>query len=360
MEKIGQERCTGNKNKEEIKMRKYHSILIPVLIISIAISFSVDVRAQAPTPDNPLTLDVGHILAPDSFQNQALLVFKELVEERTEGAVKINVFPAEQLGHAPDMVENVSIGAQAMMLGSQTWWEVYSDRIGVATVPFMFEDREHFNRWTEKVFIPEILSEVIERGNQRFINLDYLWHRGPFRVIVSTKPIFTPEDLENITMRLWPARMIQESWAGYNISIEVIDFAEVYLALQYGMIEAVTSPFDLVWPQRFTEVAKYVTALQQYPQLELITINNDIWERLSPEQQSIMVECVNKAGEWYNEQTYGRFEDLKDLMISEHDAVYIEVNREPFVEIMHNQIIPDLVAEGLLMAEWIEAIEDLR
>lgn len=335
-----------------------HRIIV-LLFALLLVSTTSMVYAQ-PTPSNPLTLEVGNILAPGSFQNQALAVFKELVEERSNGALLVEIFPAEQLGHAPDMVENVAMGAQAMMLGSQTWWEVFSDKIGVATIPFLFEDRDHFQRWVDKIFVNEIAPEVMAKGNQRFINLGHMWHRGPFRVIVSNKPIFTPDDLVGLDLRLWPARMIQRSWAGFGVNIEVIDFAEVYLALQYGMIDAVTSPFDLVWPQRFTEVAKYVTELQQFPQLELISINNDIWNRLSQEQQQILEDSANDAGEWYNEQTYNRFEELRDLMINEHNAVYILVNRTPFVDKMHNDIVPRLINDGLISAQWMEEVEELR
>ena len=122
------------------------------------------------------TLKIGHVLAPKSNQNQALvMVFKPYVEKATEGSLKIEVFPNEQLGHAPDMVEGVKLGTQAMFLGSQTWFGAHIEQIGAATIPFVFEDRAHFQKWMNEVLGKKLMPELIQKSNQRIINLDPPW-----------------------------------------------------------------------------------------------------------------------------------------------------------------------------------------
>lgn len=318
--------------------------------------------AFSPIPAMAKTLKIGHILAPGSNQNQALVqVFKPYVEQKSGGALKIEVFPTEQLGHAPDQVEGVKMGTQEMFLGSQTWWEAHVKEIGVATIPFVFDDREHFHKWIDRVLVPELMPQLVKKSNQRFINLGVKWHRGPFRVICAKKPIFSPEDINGLRLRLWPARMIQKSWAGLGASIHTIDFAEAYLALKQGVVEAITSPFDLVWPQKFTEVTKYVTELKQYPQLELIVINEKVWKGLTPKEQKVLTDGVNKAGEWYNEQAQTRVQDTIDnKLIKVHNAAYIKINRQPFVDIFRGKVLPGLIADGLVQKEWVEKIERAR
>lgn len=308
------------------------------------------------------TLKIGHILAPKSNQNQALVkVFKPYIEEKSKGSLKIEVFPTEQLGHAPDQVEGVKMGTQDMFLGSQTWWEAHVKEIGVATIPFIFDDREHFHGWIDQVLEKELMPQLIEKANQRFINLGFKWHRGPFRVICSKKPIFTPEDIKGLRLRLWPARMIQKSWGGLGAKIHTIDFAEAYLALKQGVVEAITSPFDLVWPQKFTEVTKYVTELKQYPQLELIVINEKVWQGLTPKEQKILLDGANKAGQWYNEQARTRVEDtIENKLLKVHNAVYIKVNRQPFVDVFRNEVLPKLIADGLVKEGWVKKVEAAR
>ncbi|UCF82188.1 MAG: TRAP transporter substrate-binding protein [Desulfobacteraceae bacterium] len=308
------------------------------------------------------TLKIGHILAPGSNQNQALVqVFKPYVEKKSNGSLKIEVFPTEQLGHAPDQVEGVKMGTQDMFLGSQTWFAAHAKEIGVATIPFLFNDREHFHRWVDQVLGKELMVQLIKKANQRFINLETKWHRGPFRVICSKKPIFTPKDIEGLRLRLWPAQMIQKSWAGLGAKIHTIDFAEAYMALKQGVVEAITSPFDLVFPQKFSEVTKYITELQQYPQLELITINEKTWQGLSPEEQKVLVDGAAKAGEWYNEQARTRVEDtIQNKLLKVHNAFYIRVNRQPFVDVFRNKILPQLIKDGLAEEEWVKKVEKVK
>ncbi len=308
------------------------------------------------------TLKIGHVLAPGSNQNQALVqVFKPYVEEKSGGSLKIEVFPNEQLGHGPDQVEGVKMGTQELFLGGQTWWEAHVKEIGVVTVPFTFSGQEHYHRWIDEVVGKELVPQLIKNANQRFFNLDYKWNRGPFRVICSKRPIFTPDDIKDLRLRMWPARMPQKSWAGLGAQIHTIDFAEAYLALKQGVVEAITSPFDLVWPQKFTEVTKYVTELRQFPQIELISINEKVWQGLTPEEQRILMDGARKAGEWYNEQAMSRVQDtIENKLLKVHHAAYIKVDRQPFVDVFRNKVMPQLIADGLVEEEWVKKVEALR
>jgi len=307
------------------------------------------------------TLKIGHILAPKSNQNQALVqVFKPYVEEATGGSLKIEIFPNEQLGHAPDMVEGVKLGTQAMFLGSQTWFGAHIEQIGAATIPFVFEGRAHFQKWMNEVLGKKLMPELIRKSNQRIINLDPPWERGPFRVICAQKPIFSPEDIKGLKLRLWPAKMIQKSWSGLGASIHTIDFAEAYLALKQGVVEAITSPLDLVGPQKFAEVAPYITELRQYPQLELISINEKTWQGLSDEERKALVDGAAEAGKWYNQQAKTRVEETIASLLKTNNAKYILINRQPFVDTFRKEVIPQLIQDGLVQEAWIKEIESLK
>lgn len=307
------------------------------------------------------TLKIGHILAPGSNQNQALeKVFKPSVEKATAGSLKIEVFPNEQLGHAPDQVEGVKLGTQAMFLGSQTWFEAHVKQIGVATIPFLFDNRAHFQKWMNEVLGKNLMPELIKNANQRIINLQPPWERGPFRVICAKKPIFSPEDINGLKLRLWPAQMIQKSWAGLGANVHTIDFAEAYLALKQGVVEAITSPFDLVDPQKFAEVAPYITELRQYPQLELISINEKIWQDLTDTERKALIDGAVEAGKWYNQQAQTRVSETIQLLLSKNNAKYILVNRQPFVDVFRKKVVPQLIKDGLVEESWVKEVESLR
>jgi tripartite ATP-independent transporter DctP family solute receptor len=306
------------------------------------------------------TLKIGHVLAPKSNQNQALVkVFKPYVEKESGGSIKVEVFPNEQLGHGPEMVEGVKLGTQEMFLGSQTWFAAHIEEIGTATIPFLFDDRAHFQRWMTEILGKQLMPELINKANQRIINLSPSWERGPFRVICAKKPIFTPKDVEGLKLRLWPAKMIQKSWAGFGAKIHTIDFAEAYLALKQGVVEAITTPFDLIYPQKFNEVAPYITELRQFPQLELISINEKVWQNLTEDERRVLIDGAAEAGQWYNEQAKTRVEETVQELLKTN-AYYILVNRQPFVDAFRNEVIPELIEDGLVEKEWIQKVESVK
>lgn len=306
------------------------------------------------------TLKIGHILAPKSNQNQALVkVFKPYVEKESGGSIKVEVFPNEQLGHAPEMVEGVKLGTQEMFLGSQTWFAAHIEEIGTATIPFLFDDRAHFQRWMTKILGKQLMPKLIKKANQRIINLSPPWERGPFRVICAKKPIFTPEDVEGLKLRLWPAKMIQKSWVGLGAKIHTIDFAEAYLALKQGVVEAITTPFDLIYPQKFNEVAPYITELRQFPQLELISINEKVWQNLTEDERQVLIDGAAEAGIWYNEQAKTRVEETIQKLLNTN-AYYILANRQPFVDAFRNEVIPELIEDGLVEKDWIQKVESVK
>jgi len=304
------------------------------------------------------TLKIGHIFVPASFQHQALeKVFKPYVEEKSGGSLKVEVFPNEQLGHAPDQVEAVKLGMQEMFLGSFAWWGAHVEETEIPNIPFMFDDRDHYHKWIDQILVPKLMPVLIKNANQRFINLDYKWHRGPFRVLCSKRAIFAPEDLKGLRLRLWPARAVQRTWQGFGANTVTIDWSEAYLALKQGVVEAITAPLDVVWPQKFTEITKYITELKQFPQLEIISINENVWQALDKSEQKILLAAVEKAGRWYNDKTESSVQSTIDNnLIKEHNAFYIKLNRQPFVDLFRNKILPKLIEDGTVKEKHMEGV----
>ena len=330
---------------------------VPGLAVALALAILISFGPAAAAK----TLRVGLIANPQAVETMAMeKVFKPYVEEKSNGKITVKVFPSSQLGGAPDQVEGVKMGTQDMFAATQTWWEADVPQVGVATVPFIFDDRDHFDRWIDQVFVKKIQPEIIKKANQRFVSMNVKWSMGPYRVIVSKVPILSLADIQNLDLRLWPARMIQKSWAGLGANVHTVDWSETYLALQQGIVKAMTSPFSSVWSHKLTEVAPYVTELRQFPQLSLTSINEDTWNGLKPDEQKLLIAAHDKAGEWFNETTYKDVQDKLEKMIRVHDAKYIIINRQPFVDKMHQEVIPALIADGILKQEWVDEIEKLK
>jgi TRAP-type C4-dicarboxylate transport system substrate-binding protein len=203
-------------------------------------------------------------------------------------------------------------------------------------------------------------GELIRVANQRFIGLGTLWDRGPFRTILANRPIFTPDDIKGLKLRLWPARMIQKAWGSLGAQTRVVDFKEAYLALKQGVVESITISLNSIIPNKLCEVTQYCTALDQWPEIFVTTINERVWQGLTPEEQKIIVDGSEKAGKWYNEYVYSIADKNIKGIINDYNMAYIQVNRKPFVDVFRDKVIPGLIGEGLIKEEWVKNVESLR
>ena len=280
-----------------------------------------------------ITLSLGHIMAPETHQGVALDYFAKLVKEKTKGKIEVNIYPAQQLGNAMKMMEGVSMGTQDMVAESTTFWEIYSKDLQIAETPFTFRDRDHFEKFLKSPIFRGIEQDVIKNGNQRFITTEYTWQRGPFRVLVSkTKPILVPDDLKGFKLRLWEAKTIHRYWSWLGATTVTISFGETYMAMKQGIVDGVTSPYDAVWGMKFTEVAKYVTMLQQYWQTMVIAMNEKKFQGLGQVNQKAIISAANEAGIWYTKRAKEAVDKDMQRMMDEHGAVFIYVSRKPWLE----------------------------
>jgi tripartite ATP-independent transporter DctP family solute receptor len=306
-----------------------------------------------------ITLKFGSIAPPQALQSQAIERFIQLVEEKTDGRIKIDYFPGEQLGPADQQIDYVSSGAQDFYQGGTTYWGVFDKRCYLVESPFVFESREHFENWVDKVFYPKVAPVILEKGNQHILNGDVLWQRGPFRVMAARRPIYKPEDMKGLKLRLWPDKVVTTQYKVLGAEPTHIAWTETYTALATGVVDAVTSPLDLLWPMKFTEQVKYVMELKTFPQQNITAINRETWERLTAEQQKIMLEALDEAGRWFNEMVSADAEQTIEKIQSEHRATYIreaEIDRAAFARLAREKGFPILIEEGLVQEEYLTEV----
>lgn len=323
-----------------------------IALAAMLAAFTSSVRAA------DIVLRIGDIIAPTSVQAEATDRFAEIVKSKNVG-LEIKTFHAAQLGTGPVQVQNVQLAVQEMFIGGLAFFGNFSDRLKIAETPFSFAGREHFEKWiSSEKYSP--LNDVVTAGGQRIINTNVPWRRGPFRVMMATRPVLNLEDLSTIKLRLWEAEVANRFWGSKGLgAIPVtIPFGDVYLGLRQGVVDAVTTPFDLITAMKFGEVAKHVMMLRQFPQILPMSINEAKWQSLNQAQQKALVEAADEAGTYFNDKVNSMLdkwtEELKAMDITFH-----EVDTAPFVERIA-QRNKEWQADGYWPENLISDIESLR
>lgn len=288
--------------------------------------------AGAPAFAQAIVLRVGDNVPATSVQGVALDRFAEIVATKNVG-LDVKVFHGSQLGSGPVQVQNVQLGAQDLAMGGITFLEQYSADLRIAETPFSFASRDHFEKWVRSPAFEKVHAEVVKNGGQRLINLGELWRRGPFRVLISTRPVTSLDDFGKLKLRLWESEVATRFYGkqGLGATPVNIPLGDVYLAMRQGVVDSLTLPFDLVVSMKFGEVAKHVVLVDEFWQHLPLTINEAKWQSLNAAQRKALTDAADEAGRFYNKEVAQQVDNWKKEL-TQAGVSLDPIDRTAFVE----------------------------
>ena len=279
----------------------------------------------------------------------------QLVNERSGGRLVINPNPGGVLGAGLQIMEGVSLGTIDMVSMVLEWYAPFVKDINVYVMGFTFRDGDHFQKFLDSDIFANMKQQVLETMNVRILANNWV---GLPRVLVSKKPVSSPADIENIKMRVPEIETYIKVWQGLKTVPTRVAWAEVYLALKTGTVDAAEGPLDQMYATKFYEAAPYITLTNHLQQAFTIAINDDIWASLPEDLQTILSDAAVEAGEYYKNLIRDQFEINRQKMIDE-GAIISEVDTVPFQKLLES-VIAEAEATGFWTPGLYQKIQDLH
>ena len=235
------------------------------------------------------TIKFGNVISAGDTQNQAYDYFAELVNERSDGRITVEVYPDSQLGGEREMIEAVQAGNLEMTAPSVGVLANFDDSLQVFDFPFIFEDAETAYEVLDSEIGDEMLSGIEESG------LTALgWGENGFRNLAMTdETVTSPDEIAGKKLRTMQVPMHIAYWESLGAAPTPMAFPEVFTALQQGVVDGVENPFELLYSAKFTEPADKLTELRWIYDPEVILISQSFLEGLSPEDQEIITSSAD-------------------------------------------------------------------
>lgn len=245
--------------------------------------------ADGATAEDPIVMKIGHSFPINTSRHESLLKFKEMVEEKTEGIVVVEIYPSSQLGTEMEMIEAVKMGSiEGVRCGP---FEDAAPELLIYTMPFLFSDMDQVHRITRG----DITERIIKNTEKNGLKVLAVGDVGEFRQFTNnSKPIATPEDIKGLKMRTPPMESIvkiMESLGGNPVSIP---FSETYMALKTGVADGEENPYTNIEKMKFYEVQKYLSIVNYQYHAEMLYVPLDWYNSLDVEIQDILVECAKE------------------------------------------------------------------
>lgn len=256
------------------------------LVAMTALCLPVAANAQA-----PIVIKFSHVAAIDTPKGQAAEYFKKIVEERTKGQVKVEVFANSTLFKDKEELEALQIGSVQMLAPVPgKFGPLGVKEFEVFDLPYVFKDIEAVHRFARGPGGAGLLKKLESRG---VVGLSY-WDNG-FRVMSANKPIHTVADMRGLKIRINSSKVnaaIVKSVGGLPQSLA---FSEVYQALQTGVVDGTEGPLSNLYTQKQYEVQKHVTLTYHTISNYVVVANKKFWDGLPPNIRTTLEVAIKDA-----------------------------------------------------------------
>ncbi|UEM07027.1 sialic acid TRAP transporter substrate-binding protein SiaP (plasmid) [Skermanella rosea] len=249
-------------------------------------ALAVTAPAQAQT-----NLKWGHAYeTSEPFHTESVRAAQE-IEKRTDGRYKITVFPASQLGKETDLNQGLTLGSVDMIVSGSSFAARAYPPIGVTYYPYVFRGPEHLIAYTKSDVFKDLAAGYEKASGHHILAVTYYGTRHT----TANKPIKTCEDMQGLKIRVpdVPAYLAMPRACGANTA--PIAFAEVYLALQNGTVDAQENPLTTIEAKKFFEVQKHIILTGHITDHVNTTIAGRRWAKLSDEDKKIFTEVTQEA-----------------------------------------------------------------
>ncbi|MRG87262.1 TRAP transporter substrate-binding protein [Salinibacillus xinjiangensis] len=254
---------------------------------------------------------------------QGMEKFKEIVEEKTNGNVKVELFPGNQLGSTVEQMEQVKMGTIEMMSSGDPGM----DEIEYLSLPYLMKSYKHWNAVLESDIGQEWNNQLISEQGVRNIGI---LPRGP-RVISANKAIKEPADMEGLKVRAPATDYYVQTFEALGANPTPMDFGEVYNALQTGLVEGQENPLETIYAAGFHEVQDYVINSNHMFKPAFVTVNDEFFQSLPEDYQQIFIDAAKEGEAYAQEQLDANAADMKAEM-EEAGVEFIDPNIEAFKE----------------------------
>lgn len=258
--------------------------------LAIAGAFAITALASTFASASTVSLNVGHTLAPDSHYQVATTRLAEIVAKKSNGQIKINVFPQSQLGGEVKMIQAARTGGLDMFITAQAPLTNTIKQYSLFDVPYLFDSVDQAN----KVLAGPVGKEFLEML-PKFNLVGLGWLSVMERNVFSSKPIQTGADMKGMKIRVMQSPGYVKAYESFGAQPTPMAYGDVYMALQQGVVDGADTSPDQFMMDKFVEVAKYYNITRVHYLPALLVAGKPTWDKLSAEHRKILQESVNEA-----------------------------------------------------------------
>ncbi|HYX90249.1 MAG TPA: sialic acid TRAP transporter substrate-binding protein SiaP [Myxococcaceae bacterium] len=263
----------------------------------------------------------------EPYHKWAVWAAQEL-PKRTENRYTMEVFPASTLGKETDINQGLTLGTVDIIYTGTAFAARSYGPVGIATAPYMLRDYDHWQKYHHSDLFKELAEGYRKATQHKIVAALYYGQRH----VTSNKPIHKPADMVGLKIRVPDAPQYLMFPKSVGANATPIAFAEVYLALQQGTVDAQENPLPTIYAKKFYEVQKYINLTGHVTETLFTIVGGPLWNRLSEQDKKTFEQLFQEAAGKCNEEIVAQEKSLVGQFEKLGNIVNRDVDRAAFRE----------------------------
>ncbi|MEQ5778048.1 TRAP transporter substrate-binding protein [Thalassospira sp. NFXS8] len=282
------------------------------IITSALIAFGASVAPYV-SANATEVLRLGHIRDTNYPTHLAALKFADIVNAKTNGEIEVKIYPNSQLGGAKDMFVQMQTGDLEMVYGgiNTLAWINGGEAFEATAIPFLYRDYAHMKGVLDSEIFAPIINAAEKDTGIKIIAIN--GETAP-RGLTANRAISTAADFKGLKIRTAASPTVLRAMQTLGAIPQQIPFSDLYLALKTGVVDAQENGAAVVDSASLYEVQQYYMKTDYIRDIETFFMSSEKWEELSDEQQNIIADAAETAGNYETEL-------LNELMASVYDRL---------------------------------------
>ncbi len=277
--------------------------------------------------DKTYTIKFSHVVTPSTPKGQASEKFKQSLEARTQGRIKVEIYPNSELYGDKDELQALQGGSVQMLAPASAKFTTIAPQLQVLDLPFLFDTVED---------IPQVVSPETAVGRAIFENESLgsknirvlgLWDNG-LKQLSSNSQMKAPNDLRGLRFRIQPSDVLRSQFEAWGAGSTPLAFAEVYNALQQGVIDGQENPYSNIESQNMHTVQKHITESNHGYIGYVLVINNQFFDSLPEDLQQAVRDAAKEASDFNRQIAADLNEKAKQEIVSAGTTKITELTPE--------------------------------
>jgi len=317
---------------------KKGKVLLLVMVCAFLILGNT-LTAQGSGEEKVVTIRYAHTNAPNDTAGKAARLFADLVKEKSEGTVIVEVYPSAQLGVLDEMIQGVSLGSIGMGHNDFAALSLLHEDLAFFNLPYIYKSPADALRLTgpDSPIVQQMNEELVKKSDVRLL---FSFYYGT-RQLSLNSPVYSPKDLSGKKVRAIPVKVWIEAVKGMGAIPTGVDFSELPTALATNVVDGQENPLNTIWANKLYEFQDYIMLTGHMIATLPVYINNTTWTALNETQQNSILDAGKEVADWSLQEVtklesslINSFEEAGITIIGPEDGLQVEAFREKVLE--HN------------------------